>query len=149
MTIPLILLHGALGSAAQLSELQANLPVERAVFVLNFPGHGGVATDSPFSMQLFGGAVLDLMETQKIAKADIFGYSMGGYVALWLAWKYPERGATGYNTRHQIGLVARNGERHEPHVRCGKNSPESPPFCATTLRFACTAGLEGIVPEHR
>lgn len=91
MTIPLILLHGALGSAAQLSELQANLPVDRAVFVLNFPGHGGVATDSPFSMQLFGGAVLDLMETQKIAKADIFGYSMGGYVALWLAWKYPER----------------------------------------------------------
>lgn len=91
MTIPLILLHGALGSSAQLSDLQANLPGERAVFALNFPGHGGVATESPFSMELFGAAVLDFMETQKIARADIFGYSMGGYVALWLAWKYPER----------------------------------------------------------
>lgn len=91
MTIPLILLHGALGSAAQLSELQANLPVVRAVFALNFPGHGGIVSESPFTMELFGRAVLDFMETQKIAKADIFGYSMGGYVALWLAWKYPER----------------------------------------------------------
>lgn len=91
MTIPLILLHGALGSSAQMSDLRANLPGDRAVFTLNLPGHGGVTTESPFSMELFSGAVLDFMETQKIARADIFGYSMGGYVALWLAWKYPER----------------------------------------------------------
>ena len=91
MTKPLILLHGALGSAAQLSGLQANLPQDRPVFALNLPGHGGVPTDQPFSMELFGGSVLDFLADKKFTETDLFGYSMGGYVALWLAWKYPER----------------------------------------------------------
>ncbi len=46
MTTPLILFHDARGSAAQMSELQTGLSKDQAVFTLNFPGHGGVATDN-------------------------------------------------------------------------------------------------------
>ncbi|MBV6440563.1 MAG: alpha/beta hydrolase [Haliscomenobacteraceae bacterium CHB4] len=88
---PLILLHGALGSAAQFDSLRAHLPPERAIYALNFPGHGGLPAGEPFSMALFSDAVLHFFEKENMAPADIFGYSMGGYVALYLAWKHPNR----------------------------------------------------------
>jgi pimeloyl-ACP methyl ester carboxylesterase len=88
---PLVLLHGALGSAAQFDALRPYLPGGRPVFALNLPGHGGVPADEPFSMAHFSGYVLDFLEKENLEQADIFGYSMGGYVALHLAWKHPER----------------------------------------------------------
>ncbi|MBC7774218.1 MAG: alpha/beta hydrolase [Phycisphaerae bacterium] len=100
MTIK-ILLHGALGSAAQLEALQAQMPESQSAFALNFPGHGGAPANEPFSMRLFADSVLKFLDEKKAAQADIFGYSMGGYVALWLAWKHPERvrSVTTYGTK--------------------------------------------------
>ena len=88
---PILLLHGALGSAAQFDALRPFLPAARPVFALNFPGHGGLPTDEPFSVARFSDAVLDFLVKENLQQADIFGYSMGGYVALHLAWKHPER----------------------------------------------------------
>lgn len=90
MANPLILLHGALGSSAQLAALQSRL-AEQTVFALDFPGHGGVPADAPFSMELFGQSLLQFLNDQNITTADLFGYSMGGYVSLWFAWKHPDR----------------------------------------------------------
>lgn len=88
---PILLLHGALGSASQFDALLPHLLPERRVFALNFPGHGGSPTDEPFSMQRFSDFVLHFLKKENLSQADIFGYSMGGYVALYLAWKNPER----------------------------------------------------------
>lgn len=88
---PLILLHGAVGSAAQFDNLRGHLPAEWPVFTLNFPGHGGLPADEPYSMSRFAGAVLHFMEEKNISQADFFGYSMGGYAALYVAWKHPEK----------------------------------------------------------
>ncbi len=97
----IIFLHGALGSAAQFDALQAQMPENQDDFALNFPGHGGVPANEPFSMRLFANAVLKFLDEKNIAQTDIFGYSMGGYVALWLAWKHPERvrSVTTYGTK--------------------------------------------------
>jgi pimeloyl-ACP methyl ester carboxylesterase len=88
---PVLFLHGALGSAAQFDALRPYMPPDREVFALNFPGHGGLPTDKPFSMEGFSDFVLDFLEKENLSQVDIFGYSMGGYVALHLAWKHPER----------------------------------------------------------
>ena len=87
----LLLLHGALGSAAQFDAFRPHFLPETPVFALNLPGHGGLPTDAPYTMERFAGAVLAFLEEKNEAQADLFGYSMGGYVALWLAWKHPER----------------------------------------------------------
>ncbi len=42
---PLLLLHGALGSAAQFDSLKTLLPEDREVYAPNFPGHGGAPED--------------------------------------------------------------------------------------------------------
>jgi len=88
---PIIFLPGALGSAAQFDLLRAKMPDRSSVFALDFPGHGGLPAETPFSVSLFADAVLQFLEENDFRQVDIFGYSMGGYVALWLAWKYPER----------------------------------------------------------
>ncbi|MFN0214734.1 MAG: alpha/beta fold hydrolase [Saprospiraceae bacterium] len=86
-----IFLHGALGSAAQMKVLQAQMPENQQNFALDFPGHGGAPNSEPFSMGLFSNSILRFMDEKNIAQTNIFGYSMGGYVALWFAWKHSDR----------------------------------------------------------
>lgn len=90
MELPIILLHGALGSAAQLEPLAAALSSNFEVHALHFEGHGTRPSDRPFSMEAFSENVIRFMEEKRITKANIFGYSMGGYVALTTALNHPE-----------------------------------------------------------
>ncbi len=87
----LILLHGALGSARQFDFLKAKLADVYSVHVFNFDGHGGFPVKSSFSIDLFVQNTLDYLDANHIHQASVFGYSMGGYVALKLAHDYPER----------------------------------------------------------
>lgn len=87
----LILLHGALGSKEQLAELKALLAEAFNVFLLDFSGHGGLEHEGAFSIDLFVKDTIQLMDRHQLPVAHIFGYSMGGYVALQLAHDHPGR----------------------------------------------------------
>ncbi len=91
MKIPTLLLHGALGAATQFDGLLKHFSAEEPVFALDFPGHGADSTEGDFSLVLFSKSVLKFMDAHNIARANLFGYSMGGYVALYLASTHPER----------------------------------------------------------
>lgn len=91
MHIPLLLLHGALGSATMFDDLRRHLPVGQQILSPDFPGHGGLPANEPFSIPAFARAVIEYLDERQISQVNVFGYSMGGYVALYLAWKYPER----------------------------------------------------------
>jgi pimeloyl-ACP methyl ester carboxylesterase len=88
----LVLLHGALGDATQLAPLAGLLGRERRSTVLEFEGHGATPLRGrPLRIESFTEAVIDAMDQLGIARADFFGYSMGGYVALHLTAAAPER----------------------------------------------------------
>jgi len=88
----LLLLHGALGSKEQFSELGKMLSDKFTVHTLSFSGHGSIPSHHhAFTIQNFAHEILDWMNKNYFETIDIFGYSMGGYVALWLARFYPER----------------------------------------------------------
>ena len=61
------------------------------VMAFNFEGHGGRAATREYSIALFTQNTQQLLEEQQLDKVDIFGYSMGGYVALNLALKHPDK----------------------------------------------------------
>ena len=83
---PLLLLHGALGDANQLAPLAARLGSDRRVLCLEFEGHGGSPLrNRPLRIESLSETVIEALDERGIARADLFGYSMGGYVALHLA----------------------------------------------------------------
>ena len=87
----LLLLHGALGSKEQFVELKSLLKSEYTAHDFNFSGHGGKPIDCEFGNKLSAEDILNYLNENKIDRCSIFGYSMGGYAALYFAQKYPER----------------------------------------------------------
>jgi esterase/lipase len=88
----LLLLHGAIGAKDQLETLEKTVQENFIVHRINFNGHGGEHfADAPFSIAAFATDVLNYLSAQNINQVNIFGYSMGGYVALYLAKYHPEK----------------------------------------------------------
>lgn len=89
---PLLLLHGALGSKNEMLLLQQALVTEGfVVFTMNFSGHGGSPFKKTFDIETFAQDVLEFLDKNNLKQADVFGYSMGGYVATWLVVNHPDR----------------------------------------------------------
>lgn len=88
----LILLHGALGAKTQFDRFIPFLEDDFQLHIFNFEGHGDRDYGGrPFRMDGFMENVIEYMDGAGLEKTDIFGYSMGGYVALVMAMKKPER----------------------------------------------------------
>ncbi|HEY4133323.1 MAG TPA: alpha/beta hydrolase [Gemmatimonadaceae bacterium] len=85
----LILIHGALGAIDQLAPLATALESVGAVHQVELEGHGSTPSGAPYSSRGFADNVRALMTEKGIARASVFGYSMGGYVALTLAAESP------------------------------------------------------------
>lgn len=88
----LLLLHGALGSKSQFMPLLPYLEEKFALHTLDFEGHGASPPGSrPFRIEYFAENAMDYLEQNSLPEVDLFGYSMGGYVGLYLALHHPER----------------------------------------------------------
>jgi pimeloyl-ACP methyl ester carboxylesterase len=103
---PLVVLHGAYMSIQTLGELVPRFAQNRQVIAVELQGHGRTADieDRPFSYEQMADDIAALMDEIGVEKADIFGYSLGGGVALEIAIRYPEKVdrlvlvSTGYNS---------------------------------------------------
>jgi len=87
---PLILLHGAIGSSSQLAGLAQKLSSNFDVHNLDLPGHGGRPMPAEFSIPFFAEYVKNYCDERGLENVLIFGYSMGGYVGMFLAKKHPQ-----------------------------------------------------------
>jgi len=86
----LLLLHGAMGYSGDFEAIKNHLPKELECQTIDFPGHGG-RHGNDFGDEAFMQAILDFMTGRELNKIDIFGYSMGGYVAIQFAIKHPDK----------------------------------------------------------
>ena len=88
----LILLHGALGHSSNFEPYEPFLSKHFHIHKILFQGHGG--TPIPAEGIRMSGYVEQLhqyCEEYSLQEVDIFGYSMGGYVALAYALQRPGR----------------------------------------------------------
>lgn len=93
---PVILIHGLYASYFmnwQLPGIAAALARDYQVIGIDMPGHG--SSDKPDNDAAYGVEMVEdvvrLMDTLKIKKAHIVGYSMGGMIAAKLVTRYPDR----------------------------------------------------------
>lgn len=88
---PLILLHGGLGSSGMFGENLKALAKHRKVIAVDLQGHGRTAdSDRPLSVELMADDVAELLKQLNLGRADVFGYSLGGGVALQTAIRHPD-----------------------------------------------------------
>ena len=145
----LILLHGALGTSKQFDFILPQLNDYFDVHRLNFEGHGEAGpTDSPFRVSHFVENVLGYMDEHGIGQANIFGYSMGGYVALVLAKDHPER----VNAVATLGTILHwnkeIAERESKYLHPGKMVEKVPHFIEK-LKERHLSGWERVVNSTR
>lgn len=91
-TIPsLILLHGSRGSTQELIPFAQHMVAHCNPILPNLLGHGGRPIPDQFSVHDMALDILQQMDTHGIESTYLFGYSFGGYIALYLAKHAPER----------------------------------------------------------
>lgn len=85
----LVLLHGALGSDRQMEPLRNHLSDHFDVHVLCFEGHGDRPTNRALTIKNFSENLISFLNEKELDKPLVFGYSMGGYVALYTEALFP------------------------------------------------------------
>jgi pimeloyl-ACP methyl ester carboxylesterase len=88
---PLVLLHGAYMTIDGFGTLLPALAATRQVIAVELQAHGHTADiDRPLTYEQMADDTAALLRHLDIPTADVFGYSMGGGVALQLAMRHPE-----------------------------------------------------------
>lgn len=89
---PLVLLHGNLSTIeTSFGKVIPKLAETRRIIAIEQQGHGHTADiDRPFSVRQWAEDTLALLRHLGIERADFFGYSSGGGVALEIALRAPE-----------------------------------------------------------
>lgn len=90
---PVILLHGGLGHSGNWAyQVPALISAGYRAVVIDSRGHGRSTRDErPFSYELMASDVLAVMDTLRLEKASLVGWSDGACTALILAAKAPSR----------------------------------------------------------
>lgn len=89
---PLVVLHGAYMNIPTMGDIIPKLAETHKVYALEFQGHGRTTDiDRPITNQNLADDVAGFMDAVGLAKADIFGYSMGATAGLQLAIRHPEK----------------------------------------------------------
>jgi pimeloyl-ACP methyl ester carboxylesterase len=89
---PLIVLHGAYMNIPSMGSIIPKLAETHKVYALEFQGHGRTTDiDRPITYGALADDVAAFMDKVGLAKADVFGYSMGGQAGLQFAIRHPEK----------------------------------------------------------
>ncbi len=121
----ILLLHGYLESSEIWDSFAARLSENFRVISVDLPGHGDSSVfGSCHTMEFMAEAIRELISGLNLGKVFITGHSLGGYVALAFAGKFPEL-LSGYCLFHSHPFadtpeaVAKR-EREKEIVRAGK-----------------------------
>jgi pimeloyl-ACP methyl ester carboxylesterase len=87
---PLVVLHGSFMTIELMGKLIPELAKTRQVIAVELQGHGHTADiDRPVTYEQLADDTAALLRYLGIAQADVYGYSLGGGVALQVAMRHP------------------------------------------------------------
>lgn len=145
----ILLIHGALGSASQVAPLAAVLRDAYDVHTVELDGHGDTpaATDS-YSIAGFARNVRDFMVSREISHATVFGYSLGGYVALQLAAESPDLISTVATLGTKLAWTPEGAARETSRLDPAAIIAKVPQFAAALeARHAGAGGWERVLAK--
>ncbi|GAW87224.1 conserved hypothetical protein [Bathymodiolus platifrons methanotrophic gill symbiont] len=87
----LVILHGFFASSRNWRQISRKLVEYYHIYTLDMRNHGESAHNAIMDYPSMSADVELFLDSQKLAKANILGHSMGGKTAMWLALSRPER----------------------------------------------------------
>ncbi len=121
---PLLLLHGQFASIGMFSRILPALAQSRRVVAVEQQGHGHTADiDRPLRFEQMADDTAALLRHIGIEKADVFGYSTGGWVALHLAVSHPSM-----VRRLAVSSAAYDIDGYLPQIKAGLLNPRPEAF---------------------
>ena len=88
---PLVVLPGSFWTIKEMGEVVPQLATTRRVIAVELQGHGHTADiDRPLSYESMADDIAALIASLGLEQVDLFGYSLGGGVALQTAIRHPE-----------------------------------------------------------
>lgn len=141
----LILLHGALGAALQLDQLKEKLANQFDVFSFNFYGHGRGPIVEPYSIENFAAQLNLFILQNQLNQPSIFGYSMGGYVALYHAVKYPNQLNTIITLGTKFNWTAASAEKEVKFLDPEKIENKAPAFANYLSKLHGTENWKSVL----
>ena len=88
---PVMLVHGYGENQHTWDAILKYLPKQFKYIIPDLPGFGNQPVKDPVTMELFAKYLDDILVKEKIKKVILLGHSMGGYVTIAFAKKYPEK----------------------------------------------------------
>ncbi len=89
---PLVVLHGAYMNIPAMGAIIPTLAKTHKVYAVELQGHGRTNdTARPITYQGMADDIAAFMDSVGLAKADVFGYSMGAIVGLQMAIRHPAK----------------------------------------------------------
>ncbi|WP_422741196.1 alpha/beta fold hydrolase [Micromonospora sp. WMMD754] len=89
---PMILLHGGLMSGELFAPILPTLTATHQVILVDLQGHGRTAdVDRPLDMALMADDIAALIDHLGLDRPDLVGFSLGGGVAMHVAFRHPEK----------------------------------------------------------
>jgi pimeloyl-ACP methyl ester carboxylesterase len=129
---PLVVVHGAYMTVELLGRLVPALADSHRVIAVELQGHGHTADiDRPFSYEQFADDTAALLGHLGIDRADVYGYSVGGAVALQLGLRHPRR-----VRRLVVASAASSSDGAYPEVAAGIENVSPELFDGTPWREA-------------
>lgn len=88
---PLIIIHGLLGSSDNWLTLSKSFADKFTVYMIDLRNHGRSPHSDEFTVSAMMDDLLDFMESQQLDSAVILGHSLGGWVAMNFAVRFPDK----------------------------------------------------------
>src|SRR5882724_4708958 len=88
--LPVVLIHGFAEDSRVWVHQQSALQKHYRLIIPDLPGAGQSALTDTFSMELAADCIRQILVKENITRTILIGHSMGGYIVLAFAEKYPE-----------------------------------------------------------
>lgn len=87
---PAVILHGVYGSGDNWNTFVKPLLETHQVHLVDLRNHGRSPQSDVFNYEVLTADVARYMQERNLGPSMVIGHSMGGKVAMWLAWQHPE-----------------------------------------------------------
>jgi pimeloyl-ACP methyl ester carboxylesterase len=125
--MPLLLLHGSMGSLEMFRPLLPDLCTGRRVIAVDQQAHGRTADiDRPLRYEQLADDAAAFLQWLEVDRADVFGFSMGSAAGWQLAIRHPEL------VRKLVGAISFSNDGIYPEVLASLETTFSPEVFAGT-----------------